>query len=127
MLLPCLRCLSKMVTTTITQNTYKNFERGANTVAVANLPAEIAHLLEEIEAKDKIAHECRQVIHTRDSSIQKFIKANGHSQVNPKEDAYVKTVFANYDKAQSLQEEKVALSDKARILVRSSHPPRPRR
>lgn len=84
---------------------------------MANLPAEIAHLLEEIEAKDKVAQECRNVIHTRDSSIQKFTKANGGGLANPKEEAYSKAIVSNFDKAQALQDEKVALSDKARIVV----------
>ena len=86
---------------------------------MANLPAEIAHLLEEIEAKDKVAQECRNVIHARDSSIQKFTKANGGGQPNPKEEAYSKLILSNFEKAQALQDEKVALSDKARVVVSS--------
>ena len=86
-------------------------------IAVANLPAEIAHLLEEIEAKDRVMQECRHVINARDTSIQKFQKLNGTSQPNPKEDAYAKTVFSNYDKAHIIQDEKVALTEKASILV----------
>ena len=84
---------------------------------MANLPAEIAHLLEEIEAKDKVTQECRNTIHSKDSSIQKFCKTNGSRQENPKEDLYCKTALSNFDKAQAIQDEKVALSDKARILV----------
>lgn len=84
---------------------------------MANLPAEIAHLLEEIQAKDRIVQECRTVIATRDSSIQKFLKANGAGQPNPKEEGYCKNVMANFDKAQVIQEEKVGLSEKAALLV----------
>ena len=84
---------------------------------VANLPAEIVHLLEEIEAKDKIANDSRTVIAQRDLSIQKFGKQNGFSQQNPKEEAYSKQILSHFDRLQGLQEEKVALGDKARILV----------
>ncbi|KZF22441.1 hypothetical protein L228DRAFT_248130 [Xylona heveae TC161] len=84
---------------------------------VANLPAEVAHLLEEIAAKDKVIQECRAVITARDNSIQKFIKLNGSLQINPKEDSYSKTIAQNFDRAQILQEEKVGLSEKAAVLL----------
>lgn len=84
---------------------------------VANLPAEIQHLLEEIQAKDRVVQECRTVIQTRDNSIQKFLKMNGAGQANPKEESYCKNVLANFDRAQIVQEEKVGLSEKAAILV----------
>lgn len=84
---------------------------------VANLPAEIAHLLEEIQAKDRVLQECRSVINTRDNSIQKWMKVNGASQLNPKEEPYSRTILANFDKAQTIQEEKVGLSAKVGVLV----------
>ena len=87
---------------------------------MANLPAEIAHLLEEIQAKDRVVQECRNVIATRDGSIQKFLKLNGAGQPNPKEEGYCKNVMPNFDKAQIVQEEKVGLSEKAALLVESS-------
>ena len=76
------------------------------------------HLLEEIEAKDKVSQECRSAIYQRDTSIQKFVKQSGCCSNNPKEEGYCRSVLANYDRAQALHEEKVALGDKARILVR---------
>ena len=84
---------------------------------VANLPAEIAHLMEEIQAKDKVIQECRSIVTARDNSIQKFIRANGSLASNPKEDAYNRVVLANFDRMQILQEEKVGLSEKATVLV----------
>lgn len=84
---------------------------------MANLPAEIAHLLEEIQAKDCIVQECRNTVNSHDSSIQKFIKLNGAGQVNPKEDVYCKDIISSFDKAQNVQEEKVCLSEKAAHLV----------
>lgn len=86
---------------------------------MANLPAEIAHLLEEIQAKDRIVQECRNVISARDGSIQKFLKANGAGQANPKEEAYVKNILANYEKARTVQEEKIALAERSTHLVSS--------
>ncbi|KAA6415478.1 MAG: PHD finger domain [Lasallia pustulata] len=84
---------------------------------VANLPAEIAHLLEEIQAKDRVLQECRTVINTRDNSIQKWMKVNGTNQLNPKEEPYSRTILANFDKAQTIQEEKVGLSAKVGVLL----------
>ena len=85
--------------------------------SVANLPAEIAHLLEEIQAKDRIVQECRTAVNSHDTSIQKFVKLNGAGQVNPKEDVYCNNIISNFDKAQTVQEEKVSLSEKAAHLV----------
>ena len=84
---------------------------------VANLPAEIAHLLEEIEAKDRVIQECKNVINNRDTSIQKYLKLNGAGQTNPKEDAYSKSILANFEKAMAIQNEKVVLSEKSGVLV----------
>lgn len=95
----------------------KVFMNTYSVYAVANLPAEIVHLLEEIEAKDRIIQECRNVINSHDSSIQKFVKLNGAGNVNPKEDVYCKTIVSNFNRAQTLQEEKIGLSDKAAHLV----------
>ncbi|KAI4137056.1 MAG: hypothetical protein L6R39_007495, partial [Caloplaca ligustica] len=85
--------------------------------SVANLPAEMAHLLEEIQAKDRVVQDCRSNAASRDASIQKFVKANGAGQVNPKEEAYAKIILSNYDKAQTYQEEKIGLSDRAAVLL----------
>ncbi|KAL8635611.1 MAG: hypothetical protein Q9228_006913, partial [Teloschistes exilis] len=84
---------------------------------VANLPAEIAHLLEEIQAKDRVVQDCRSQAASRDGSIQKFVKLNGVSQVNPKEELYTKTILSHYDKAHTFQEEKIGLADRAAILL----------
>ncbi|KAL1798938.1 hypothetical protein ACET3X_002975 [Alternaria dauci] len=84
---------------------------------VANLPAEITHLYEEVQAKDNQIQELRSAIQQRDSSIQKFIKLNGSLVENPKEAGYSKTIMANYEKAQILQEEKIGLVDKAAALL----------
>ncbi|KAJ5558036.1 Zinc finger PHD-type [Penicillium sp. DV-2018c] len=84
---------------------------------VANLPAEINHLMEEIQAKDKVMQESRTLINSRDSSIQKFIKMNGSLTPNPKEEPYTKTILQNMDKCHELQTEKIQLSEKACVLL----------
>ncbi|KAK5002722.1 hypothetical protein LTR16_006614, partial [Cryomyces antarcticus] len=94
----------------------------SDSVVVANLPAEVAHLLEEIQAKDRLVQDCRDVIAKRDASIQKFVKLNGGHVKNPQDEAYSKVIAANYDKARILQEEKVGLSEKAGILNEGQMP-----
>lgn len=84
---------------------------------VANLPAEINHLMEEIQAKDKTIQDCRSIINSRDGSLQKFIKLNGSLTPNPKEEQYGKTILHNLDKCQQLQDDKIQLSEKACILL----------
>ncbi|KAJ5981731.1 hypothetical protein N7499_009217 [Penicillium canescens] len=84
---------------------------------VANLPAEINHLMEEIQAKDKAMQECRAIINSRDGSIQKFIKMNGSLAANPKEEQYGKTILENMDQSFELQTEKIQLSEKACVLL----------
>ncbi|KAF2848549.1 hypothetical protein T440DRAFT_470151 [Plenodomus tracheiphilus IPT5] len=84
---------------------------------VANLPAEITHLYEEVQAKDAQIQELRSAIQQRDNSLQKFIKLNGSLVQNPKEDPYSKVVLTNYEKAQILQEEKIGLVEKAASLL----------
>jgi inhibitor of growth protein 3 len=86
-------------------------------VVVANLPAEITHLMEEIHAKDKIIQECRVTINSRDGSLQKFIKFNGSLTPNPKEEQYSKSILENLDQCQMLQDEKIHLSEKACVLL----------
>ena len=94
---------------------YESFHLSA---AVANLPAEIQHHLEEIQAKDQVVQECRNTINSHDRSLQKFIKMNGSNVKNPKEEPYGKIILQNYKQAKTIQEEKVALAEKAAMLVR---------
>ncbi|GAB7357496.1 hypothetical protein MBLNU459_g0030t1 [Dothideomycetes sp. NU459] len=84
---------------------------------VANLPAEIAHLLEEIQAKDQQMQECRDVISSKDKLIQNFVRQNGGHVKNPKEESLAKIILANYDRMEILQAEKLGLSQKSAIIV----------
>lgn len=88
---------------------------------MANLPAEITHLYEEMQAKDLQISELRAAIQQRDNSLQKFIKLNGSLVQNPKEEPYSKVILQNYERAQVLQEEKIGLSEKAAALVSATH------
>jgi hypothetical protein len=81
------------------------------------LPAEIAHLLEEIQAKDQHIQDLRDVINTRDRSIQNFVGAQGGHVKNPKEEGLTKVIMANFDRIEILQAEKLGLSEKAMRLV----------
>ncbi|KAH8151864.1 uncharacterized protein LAJ45_03857 [Morchella importuna] len=60
---------------------------------VANLPAEIAHIYEEIQAKDRVLKEHRDSALARDNSLQKFIKNHGSHTENPRR-PYEKLVLA---------------------------------
>lgn len=73
--------------------------------------------MEEIQAKDKTMQECRTTINSRDNAIQKFIKLNGSHTPNPKEESYNKVILQNMDQSQTLQDEKVTLSEKACVLL----------
>ena len=83
----------------------------------ANLPAEIAHLYEEMEAKDRLIHECSTSNGQRDGSLQKFIKQHGSLVKNPKEESYDKTIMENHENIIKLREEKFKLAARAYELV----------
>jgi len=84
---------------------------------VANLPAEIAFMQEEIEQKDRQMQECLSIINKNDNAIQKWIRMNGIHTPNPKEEAHSRIILENYDKCQILQEEKVALAQKTQQVM----------
>lgn len=84
---------------------------------VANLPNEIAHIYEEIQAKDKLLLELHKAIQQRDASIQKFIKINGSHVPNPKEEAYSNHIRKAYTQINVIQDEKIAFAQKALDLV----------
>lgn len=73
--------------------------------------------MEEMQAKEQLIQDSRNIMNHRDSNIQKFIKHNGSLLANPKEEAYSKTIFQQYDRAEVLQAEKIALAEKAAALA----------
>jgi hypothetical protein len=84
---------------------------------VANLPAEIAHLYEEANAKQEMINECNSIIASRDGQLQKWVKVSGSLTAHPKEEAFSKAILEAYGRAQVLQAEKIALVQKAVSLV----------
>ena len=84
---------------------------------MANIPAEITHLLEEIQAKDLQIQAFKDEINKRDAQLQKWVRLNGGHVPNPKEDAFSKTINDCYDKCEILQAEKCGLSEKAMIVL----------
>ncbi|TKX23216.1 hypothetical protein C1H76_4282 [Elsinoe australis] len=84
---------------------------------VANLPAEIAHLLEEIKAKDEHITQCKDAVISRDNALQRHIKQHGSHVKHPKEEAFTKAINDNFDRMEVLQREKVALSEKAMVVL----------
>ena len=81
-----------------------------------NLPAEIAHVLEEIRDKDIKFYELRKRIQQRDNQIHKFIRNHGSLAENPKESAYPK-IRADFEKAMMLQQEKCDLANQGLYIV----------
>lgn len=84
---------------------------------VANTPAEVTHLLEEIQAKDHQILAYKDEINKRDQALQKWVRLNGGHVPNPKEDAFTKTIGDCFDKCEILQAEKCGLSEKALIVL----------
>ncbi|KAF1818538.1 uncharacterized protein K489DRAFT_327304 [Dissoconium aciculare CBS 342.82] len=84
---------------------------------VANIPAEVTHLLEEIQAKDLQIQAFKDEINKRDTQLQKWVRTNGGHVANPKEDAFSNIINDCYDKCDILQAEKSGLAEKAVIVL----------
>jgi inhibitor of growth protein 3 len=83
----------------------------------ANLPAEISHMMEEIQAKDRELQKHQSAISTKDGSLQKHLKLNGSMSAHPKEKEYSEQIIRNYDLCEDIQKQKIALSEKACSLL----------
>lgn len=84
---------------------------------MANIPAEISHIMEEIQAKDMQIAQFRLEIDKREAQLQKFTRANGGHVRNPKDEAFSKTIRECFDKCEILQEAKCGLAQRAQILI----------
>ncbi|QIW99506.1 hypothetical protein AMS68_005024 [Peltaster fructicola] len=89
----------------------------AEHVVVANTPAEVTFLLEEIQAKDSQIMLYKDEISKRDTQLQKWVRVNGGHVLNPKEEAFSRTIQECYDKCEILQAEKCGLAEKAAIVL----------
>ena len=83
----------------------------------SNLPAEINHMMEEIQAKDKEVQKYLSVVNQKDSNIQKHLKVNGVLAPHPKDNEYADLVKKNYDLSMGVQDQKILLSEKACMLL----------
>lgn len=77
-----------------------------------NLPEEIRFMQDEIAEKDRQYDKLVKEIEKNDERIQKFIKANGSFQPNPKEEEYRATILKNFELAEQLSKEKLELTRK---------------
>ncbi|KAK3075944.1 hypothetical protein LTR53_000248 [Teratosphaeriaceae sp. CCFEE 6253] len=84
---------------------------------VANIPAEVTHLLDEINAKDSQIAAFRDEIGKRDATLQKWVRVNGGHVPHAREEAFSKTINDCYDQCEVLQAEKVGLSEKALVVL----------
>lgn len=84
----------------------------------ANLPAEIAHLLEEMAAKDEVLSQHRATISNADLTLQRHVKTKGQmAPQHPNEDILYRNAVDAYAQCNVLQDEKVALANKASLLL----------
>lgn len=74
-------------------------------------------MMEEAENKESQIQLVKTQIAKRDNALQKFVKLNGSLVANPQEESYNKYILSSYARIEILQEEKIALADKAAALV----------
>lgn len=84
---------------------------------VQNLPEEIRFVQEEIADKDRQYNECIKLIEERDARIQKWIKANGSHEPNPREEGYRQTIRENFSRADQFANDKIALTQRLQLIV----------
>ncbi|KAG9238353.1 hypothetical protein BJ875DRAFT_451372 [Amylocarpus encephaloides] len=83
----------------------------------ANLNQEIQYMQDEIGEHDRRMQDCLAIINKHDAAIQKWIRINGSHTTNPKEEQLTRVIIENYDKAQIIQEKKMALAEKTQRLM----------
>ena len=84
---------------------------------VQNLPDEVRFIQEEIADKDRQYNDCIKLIEERDGRIQKWIKANGSHEPNPREDGYRQTIRENFTRAEQFANDKIALTTRLQHIV----------
>ncbi|CAN6627378.1 chromatin modification-related protein Yng2p [Trichomonascus vanleenenianus] len=84
---------------------------------LVNLPAELAHILEEIGDRDLKFYDTRKRIQQRDNQIHKFIRAHGSLAENPKEGPSYPKIRADFEKAMQLQQQKCDLSNTGLYII----------
>lgn len=85
----------------------------------ANLPAEIRHLFDEIQAKNAEFNSVSNSLEQRDLYLQAWIRQNGSTlEEHPKEKQYSEQIRKSFIRMLQLQDQKIALVEKAMKLVR---------
>jgi inhibitor of growth protein 3 len=84
---------------------------------VQNLPEEIRFIQDEITEKDRQFNECVKTIEERDGRIQKWIRANGSHEPFPREEGYRQTIREKFKEAETLANEKIALTQKLQYIM----------
>ncbi|ODQ80128.1 hypothetical protein BABINDRAFT_17989, partial [Babjeviella inositovora NRRL Y-12698] len=84
---------------------------------LANLPSELAHLLQELREKDLKLYESRKKLLQRDNQIHKFIRQNGSLTKNPKEQQLYGKIEEDFRACERIQEQKNVLANTALFLV----------
>ncbi|GJC91830.1 chromatin modification-related protein [Colletotrichum higginsianum] len=84
---------------------------------VQNLPEEIRFLQDEIADRDRQYCDCVKLIEDRDGKIQKWIRANGSHETNPREETMRSQMRDNFIRADTLATEKIALTQKLQIIM----------
>jgi len=87
------------------------------TQIIGNVPAEICHILEELEEKEKDIQKLLQKVEKENHRVQRFIKMNGSMMVDPQAEPNGKEVRRLYDDVERLQNEKCSLADRSTRLV----------
>ncbi|KAI0890520.1 uncharacterized protein GGS22DRAFT_151105 [Annulohypoxylon maeteangense] len=83
----------------------------------SNLPEELRFYQDEIAYKDRLFNDHIKIIEDCDAKIQRWIRTNGSHAPFPREQALRETIRNNYEKADKLAEEKIALAHKAKVLI----------
>jgi len=84
---------------------------------VSNLPEEIRFIQDEIAEKDRQYNDLVKLIEERDGRIQKWIKAHGSHEHNPKEEGLRTTIRESYAKAEQLSDEKITLTQRLQQIL----------
>jgi len=84
---------------------------------IGNVPAELCHILEELEEKEKDIQKLLQKIEKENHRVQRFIKMNGSMMVDPQAEPNGKEIRRLYDDVERLQNEKCSLADRSTRLV----------
>ncbi|ODV91735.1 hypothetical protein CANCADRAFT_75175 [Tortispora caseinolytica NRRL Y-17796] len=87
------------------------------TETAANLPAEIAHIMEELASKDVAQFTAYKRAEQRDAQIHKFIRTHGSLADNPKEASSYPKIEADLKAAIEMQDSKIELAQKAKVLI----------